>query len=311
MFEGFSGTLLNLGGTITEAYVADGTMHRVDGRTLLTAAQLSAQWTAHDISPCDSVELTFHTVFRMKEVIAADRTSRAFIACCGTDLLEDFAYAAALLLPLDRPVVFTAAALPHSAAGADGPANLRRAAQLAASVKQPTVLVVMSDTVFEPRGLVKLDPQAAQPYGAIDGARGRMRAEQAILSDGHAVETAFRCLDLADCGARVAILAQGLGTDIDFADPDRLEGLVVAGAGAGGMSLRTYERLRREFLPAMPVVLSTRCPFGFTTNPALPKYALSQARADGFLIDDYAQLNATQARIRLILQIGRTRSIEI
>ena len=85
-----------------------------------------------------------------------------------------------------------------------------------------------------------------------------------------------------------------------------LDGLVVASAGAGGLSRRTHTMLRANYLPRMPVVLSTRCPFGFAVDPGSPKYALGQAYTQGFLVHGYTGLNAIQARIRLILEIGLT-----
>jgi len=100
-----------------------------------------------------------------------------------------------------------------------------------------------------------------------------------------------------------------LGGDCDFADPGRLDGLVVAGAGAGGLSVGMLDMLRGKFLPVMPVVLSTRCPFGFSINPAIAKYALQDARADGFILDGYTQLTAPKARIRLILEIARDKKV--
>ncbi len=64
--------------------------------------------------------------------------------------------------------------------------------------------------------------------------------------------------------------------------------------------------LKARYLPVMPVVLSTRCPFGFAINLREPKYALAAARADGFLTRGYAELSAIQARIRLIAEIALT-----
>jgi hypothetical protein len=57
----------------------------------------------------------------------------------------------------------------------------------------------------------------------------------------------------------------------------------------------------------MPVVLSTRCAFGYAVDARQPKYALADARAAGFRIDGYTRLSAVQARIRLILEIGLTK----
>lgn len=307
---GCRGALLNLGGTIGELYGPAGLDERTSAATLLATARLGASWTGHDIAPIDSTEIDVDAIERAGHAIAADRTSEGFILCCGTDLLEEIAYAASLLLPAGRPIVVTAAALPASAPGTDGPANLRRAAALIASGAARGTTVVMGDAIFAPSGIVKLEPQAVQPFAAMDGPIGRFRADMPQLFASPPAEDRFRGLPADACRARVAILTQCMGAIDSFVDPAALDGLVVAGAGAGGLSARSHAMLRDRYLSAMPVVLSTRCAFGFAVNPAVAKHALAAARKDGFLIDDYARLGAVQARIRLILEIGLARRKE-
>lgn len=298
--------LLNLGGTIGENYGPDGLIRRSSAAMLLDAAGLPAHWPGHDIALLDSAELTFDVIGRASSVIAGDRESAGFILCCGTDMLEEVAYAAALLLPPGRPIVVTGAALPASEPGTDGPANLRRAAELIASGFIGGTAVVMGDAIFAPAGLAKIEPQGVQPFMAGNGPIGRFRAGMPHLTGTPTPDDQFRGLTAADCGARVAILSECIGgTDI-FIDPASLDGLVVAAAGAGGMSRRTHAMLKARYLPVMPVVLSTRCPFGFSINLDQPKFALAAARADGFRTRGYSQLSAVQARIRLIAEIGLT-----
>jgi L-asparaginase/Glu-tRNA(Gln) amidotransferase subunit D len=200
----------------------------------------------------------------------------------------------------------TAAASPASEPGTDGPANLRRAAALITSGLVGGTLVVMGDAIFAPAGIAKIEPQAIQPFAAGDGPIGRFRGGIPHLAEGPRPEDRFLGLTATDCRARVAILNECLGGTELFVDPALLDGLIVASAGAGGLSQRTLAMLRACYLPAMPVVLSTRCAFGYAVSPSLPKYALATARADGFLIEGYTQLSAVQARIRLILEIGLT-----
>lgn len=298
--------LLNVGGTIGEHYGPDGLTRRSSARMLLAAAGLPAHWPGYDVALLDSADITFDVIGLVATVIAGDRRSAGFILCCGTDLLEEVAYAAALLLPTGRPIVVTGAALPASEPGSDGPANLRRAAELVASGLIAGTTVVMGDAIFAPAGLAKIEPQGAQPFMAGDGPIGRFRGGMPRIVSAPACDDGFRGLTAEDCRARVAILSECIGgTDI-FVDPASLDGLVVAAAGAGGLSRRTYAMLKARYLPVMPVVLSTRCPFGFSINPGQPKHALAAARGDGFLTRGYSELSAVQARIRLIAQIGLT-----
>ena len=111
-------------------------------------------------------------------------------------------------------------------------------------------------------------------------------------------------LHSTECTAKVAIVSETLGGVTAGPDVHEIDGLVVAAAGAGGLSERTRKLLRDEYIPSVPVVLSTRCPFGFTVNPDTAKYSLNVARTEGLIIDGYTGLNALQARVRLILQLG-------
>lgn len=298
--------LLNLGGTIGEIYGAERLEKRLSADMLLTSAGLPPDWRGHDVALIDSVDMTFEALERASTIIRDDRNSTGFILCCGTDLLEEIAYAASLLLPSDRPIVVTAAALPASEPGADGPANLRRAAALIASGLLGGTAVVMGDAIFPPAGIVKIEPQALQPFAARDGAIGRFRGGAPNLFGSPGRDDRFRRVTADQCRARVAILKECMGGTDVFVDPSELDGLVVASAGAGGLSRRTHAMLRARYLPAMPVVLSTRSPFGYAVSCNTPKYALAAARAEGFLIHGYTELNAIQARIRLILEIGLT-----
>jgi L-asparaginase len=298
--------LLNLGGTIGEVYGTGGLARRLSAAELLAAAELPGDWPAHDVALIDSADMTFAALDIASQLIAEDQASAGFILCCGTDLLEEVAYAASLLLPTDRPIVVTAAAVPASEPGADGPANLRRAAALIASGIDVGTVVVMGDAIFAAAGIVKIEPQGVQPFSASDGPVGRFRGGAPCLVTRPPRDQRFTMLTSGDCQARVAILHECMGGVADFVDPKALDGLVVAGAGAGGLSARTMALLRTRYLPAMPVVLSTRCAFGYVVNPDLAKYDFAAARAERFRIDGYSHLSAVQARIRLILEIGLT-----
>jgi L-asparaginase len=304
----FRGAFLNLGGTIGEIHDGGGGLQRTDAGMLLAAACLPANWGAHEVHNVDSVDMTFAALFAARDIIAHDTHSDGFVMCCGTDLLDEIAFTASSIIPHDRPVVLTAASQPYSATGSDGPANLQRAAVLAAFA-QNGFHVVMGDMIFDPQRVTKFSAQALQPFDAFDGPTGRFRADLPILLKSAEAAGEFADLRAEDCTARVGIMTMGLGAAHDFIDPQRLDGLVVAAAGAGGISETMRDMLRRDFLPRMPVVLSTRCPFGFAINPAVAKYAMEGARHDGFLLDGYTHLNAAKARIRLILEIGRRRRV--
>lgn len=302
--------LLNCGGTITENYQADGTVKRLLAADLIALSGQS-DWTGRDIDPVDSCDLNFSSLCRARDVMRQDRESEAFVICCGTDAMEDVAYAAALLFDRDRPVVLTGAAIPGGNANADGPRNLADSASLArATPRGGSVLVAFAGRIFDPASIVKVWPQAVQPFGPETAIRGSIDADIVTLSGVGIADQSYAELDESDLGARVAIFMETFGLPVGFPDLAELDGIVVAGKGAGGFSAQS-EILLREAARHIPVVLSTRCPQGFRVNPALTKYAYDHAHGLGLTTAGYDGLNASKARIRLIAELGRANRSEM
>ncbi|MEK6425380.1 MAG: asparaginase domain-containing protein [Burkholderia gladioli] len=296
--------LLNCGGTITENYQADGTIQRLLARDLI-ALSAQADWIGYDIDPVDSCDLTFASLCRARDVMRQDQESDAFVLCCGTDAMEDVAYCAALLFDRERPVVLTGAAIPGGNANADGPRNLADAANLARAMSRGAgALVAFAGRIFDPASVVKLWPQGIQPFGPETAIRGFIDADFVTLAGSGIVDETYTDLDVSDLGARVAIVTETFGMLVGFPDIAGLDGIVVAGKGAGGFSALS-ERLLSEAAKHIPVVLSTRCAQGFRVNPAVSKYAYGHAHNLGLITAGYDGLNASKARIRLIAELGR------
>lgn len=299
--------LLNCGGTITERYRPDGTLDRLGAHDLAGLTGPTA-WAVHDVEAVDSSDLTFASVCGAREAMRRDRESGAFVLCCGTDAMEDMAYASALLLDRDRPIVLTGAALPGGSEGSDALSNLRDAALLARAMPSGAgPLVAFAGRAFDPVCMVKIWPQAVQPFGPDVAVRGAMAAGLVTLTGGCGKADSYADLDAADLDARVAIVTETFGPLAGFLDADALDGLVVAGKGAGGIAAGSEADLRRA-AARIPVVLSTRCPQGFHVNPAVAKHAFERAHALGLVTAGYEGLNASKACIRLVAELGRVRS---
>lgn len=296
--------LLNCGGTITERYRLDGTLDRLSAHDLVDLTG-STEWTVHDVEGVDSADLTFASICKAREAMRRDRESGAFVLSCGTDAMEDVAYASALLLDRDRPVVLTGAALPGGSEASDALSNLRDAALLARALPRGTgPLVVFAGRVFDPVSMVKVRPQAVQPFGPDLAVRGVIEAGLVTLTGGCGGADSYADLDAADLDARVAIVTETFGAFVGFPDETALDGLVVAGKGAGGIATGSEAALRRA-AARIPVVLSTRCPQGFRVNPAVTKHAFERAHGLGLVTAGYEGLNASKACIRLVAELGR------
>ncbi|AGB73927.1 MULTISPECIES: asparaginase domain-containing protein [Rhizobium] len=297
--------LLNCGGTITENYQPDGSIKRLLARDLIEL-DTSTDWIGHDVDAVDSCDLNFKSICRARDVMRQDQNCDAFVLCCGTDAMEDVAYAAALLFDRDRPVVLTGAAIPGGDANADGPRNLKDAARLAKAMPQGAApLVCFAGRIFDPSSIVKVWPQAIQPFGPDTALRGSIDADIVTLTGFSTVADTYADLDVDDLDARVAIVSETFGAIAGFPDISELDGIVLAGKGAGGFSAQSETRLR-EAARRIPVVLSTRCAQGIRVNPAVTKYAYQHAQSLGMITTGYDGLNASKARIRLIAELGHS-----
>lgn len=298
-------TLLNLGGTITERYEG-GAVYRLSAADLVARAASPALRRGCDVEVVDSTDLDLGSLVRARSAMRADPEAGAFVLCCGTDALEEVAYAAALLLDRERPVVVTGAIHPSDHPAADGGVNLAAAADLALRMPRgASPVVAFGRRVFDPARIVKLDPRAAAPFGPRGAVLGRCD------DDPNAWIRAATCIARAapaasPAGIRVSIIPFHFGAAPAIPDAGAVDGLVLAGAGAGGIGQHARAALA-PLARRMPVVVSTRCPTGFPPAAGDPKHGLAEERRLGFVVDGYAGLDAAKARLKLIMDIASAR----
>jgi L-asparaginase len=270
--------VFTLGGTIammTEPGSPDAGAAPVLGATQLLGsvpglAGLPASPVLHDFRQLPSSALTIDDVLALSAAIAAelDAGCAGAVVVQGTDTIEETSYLLDLLHRGDQPVVVTGAMRTRDAAGADGPANLLAALQAAASpdLAGLGVLVVFADEIHAARYVRKahatsiaafLSPSAG-PVGHVIEGRVRLLARPARP-----------VLDLPDSasaaggggGAQVGLVTMTLGDDGAMlravADAGVLDGLVVAGFGAGHVPPGVAEILY-ELAARMPVVIASR-----------------------------------------------------
>jgi L-asparaginase len=233
-------------------------------------AGLPASPVLHDFRQLPSSALTIDDVLALSAAIAAelDAGCAGAVVVQGTDTIEETSYLLDLLHRGDQPVVVTGAMRTRDAAGADGPANLLAALQAAASpdLAGLGVLVVFADEIHAARYVRKahatsiaafLSPSAG-PVGHVIEGRVRLLARPVRP-----------VLDLPDSasaaggggGAQVGLVTMTLGDDGAMlravADAGVLDGLVVAGFGAGHVPPGVAEILY-ELAARMPVVIASR-----------------------------------------------------
>lgn len=222
----------------------------------------------------------------------------------GTDTMEETAFALDLLCPGQAPIVLTGAMRDPSRPGADGPANLLAAVQVAASTQARGLgaLVVMNDEIHSARfvskthtsSLCAFQSRPAGPLGWVSEGRTAMAARPIgrfhvhVPSCTDVPPVALVRLGFDDDGRVLPALA-GLG----------FQGAVIEGFGGGHVTPRMVplvEHLARE----MPVVLASRTGCGETLHSTY-RYPGSEIELLELGLIPAGALNGLKARLLLSL----------
>lgn len=211
-----------------------------------------------------SPHLQFQDLEALAEAIrgAVATGARGIVITQGTDTIEETAFALDCLLDLDTPIVVTGAMRNPTVPGADGPANLLAAVQVAISdvARGQGCLVVMNDEIHAARFVRKThtsSPAAftsplAGPVGWISEGNVRLPVRTKH------VPSIRQAADVRN--ARVALLTVALGDDgalIKAAVDAGFDGMVVEATGGGHVSPAIADALE-EAASRMSVVLASR-----------------------------------------------------
>lgn len=224
----------------------------------------------------------------------------------GTDTLEEVAYLVDEVIPLNVPLIFTGAMRPAWAEDYDGVRNLENALRLALTVSPDYgVLVTLNNEVFEAWSVYKSDT------GTLDGFTARRGAPSGRLIGNH-IELHWQPSSHVRYGrmplslpSAVPILTMGVGDDavlLEHAAAEKMQGIVIAGMGAGTIPPVAYERVVAVIKRNIPVVLCSSAASGYTAEDRYYPGAYDDLRAVGVTIENH--LNARKTRIRLLLSLG-------
>ena len=245
-----------------------------------------------------------------KRIDALSQTEHydGFVVTHGTDTLEESAYFLHLVLKTEAPVVLTGAMRPATATSADGPLNLLQSVALAASAKARGhgVLVAFNEGIYSARDVRKGNSFRTHAITGGDmGTLGLMREEEPIFYHKslkpHTVATEFFAQGLSSL-PRVAVASFHVDAQADILDylAGTNDGLVVAGAGDGQVSLSWEARMRALAGAGFPIVRATRVPDGAVFRGAgMPDHELGTVAA--------GTLSPEKARVLLSLALTRTR----
>lgn len=265
-----------------------------------------ARISAEQISSIGSQDMNdtvwFDLVHRITDIFAKDQADGVVITH-GTDTAEETAFFLNATLPAGKPVVLVGSMRPSTATGADGPANLYEAIEVAASPQSAGrgVLVVLNDTIHYARWVQKTNTTSVEtfqsanagPAGYVDPSSVRF-----VQPAPHALPPLH--LPPAPPLPRVEIIYSHANMDaapIDGAVAAGAKGLVLAGVGDGNTSKSALDALAEAARKGVIVVRSTRVGTGFVNrNVEVDDDKL------GFAVS--LDLNPQKARILLQLLIA-------
>ncbi len=254
-------------------------------------------------------EVWFKLAKRAQELLDNSRIQGVVITH-GTDTLEESAYFLNLVLRSTKPVVLVGAMRNASSLSADGALNLYNALSVALNEKSANkgVLVVMDDTIFSAREVVKTHTTHTSTFKALNSGAigsvyyGKVRYYMQPLRK-HTTESEFSILELNPPLSKVDIIYTHAGMTPDLFQASlnsHAKGVVIAGVGNGNVSAGLLKAMQEASEMGVVIVRSSRVGSGGVI--------LGEIDDKAFITSD--NLNPQKARVLLQLALTKTNDKE-
>lgn len=267
-----------------------------------------AELESKELFSVDSCDMNFANLMVLSNYInekAQSNNFDGFVITHGTDTLEETAYFLNLTLKTEKPVVITGAMRPSTAMSADGPMNLYQAVALATSQKAfgKGVLITFADGIYSARDVAKINTFRTDAFSQKDlGCLGYMHDSDVFMysecTQKHCPNTEFEVQNIEKL-PKVEIVTFYPGADINILKyiSQNADGIVVAGAGAGGCSTEWNNEIEKILSQGTPIVRSSRVGNG------LVNYSKDQIYKKGVFAGN---LSPQKARVLLTLALTKT-----
>ncbi|QCX27861.1 asparaginase [Nocardioides jishulii] len=313
--------LFALGGTIASvpAYEEEGALPAVGADDLLASVpQLAgvAEVRATQVLQVPSCEVTVRDLVGLvgRLQAAVEAGAQGVVVTQGTDTLEEAAFVVDLLWDRPEPVVFTGALRTPDSPGADGPANLLAAVQVAASdaARDLGVVVCLNAEIHAARLVRKThasNPAAftspgAGPLGWVSEGRVGIVTRPVRSAPWRELD-AVKSLNAGTTLPRVALVRVGLGEDahlLEAVEAASFDGVVVEGVG-GGHVPRALVPVLARLAERTPVLLASRTGAGEVLSRT---YGYPGAEIDLLSrgLVGVGRLDGAKARLALVLALA-------
>ncbi|TVY39831.1 putative L-asparaginase [Lachnellula occidentalis] len=219
---------------------------------------------------------------QINKYVCEDPTMSGAVVTHGTDVLEETAFFLDAVVNCGKPVIIVGAMRPSTAISADGPYNLLEAVTVAASplARDRGAMVVMNDRIVSAYYVTKTNANTMDTFKAPEmGNLGTLVSDVPYFFYPPVKPTGKNELSIANVTAipRVDILFayEDMKNDTLYnAIASGARGIVIAGAGAGGVSTSFGYAVADVIAKyGVPVVFSTRAMSGEVPSVALPQIA--------------------------------------
>ena len=272
-------TLFALGGTISAHHpdrlelcnYRTGHYSAADFLTAVPELSRLADIALEQLDNVTSTAIDANHWFTLKERIEQCLVEQdAVVISQGTNTLEETAFFLHLTLNTNKPVIVTGAQKPLSALGSDVYFNLLNSFYVATSPQAAGqgVLVVMNDKIFSAQDVSKTHTYHLESFQALNsGPLGRIEANHQVhfmqrTASKHTTHSPFNTVSAPTQLPYIPIIYSHAGADQQLIEAllahTQLDGLVVAGTGAGRCSPLEEDAIKQVRARGIPVVMTSR-----------------------------------------------------
>ena len=261
-------------------------------------------------SPCIDTATVFALRDTLRKLLADEKVAGAVVTH-GTATLEETAYMIDITLGASKPVVVTGSQRDFDEKDSDGPRNLLYAVKIAAdpaSVERG-VLVALGGEIHSAREAVKSHTYSINAFTSRDAGRIGMVSKEGVIYFSRPERRVHLEVDHVKTNVQFVVLTQGSQDLLLRACiQNRVDGIVVDGAGAGNLNLPFYHGVCDALREGIPVVISSR----HLAGPPHPSKgypgSLRSVVQHGAISAGY--LSGVKARILLMVALAHTRDRE-
>ncbi len=272
-------TLFALGGTISAHHpdrlelcdYRSGHYSAADFLTAIPELEKLADITPVQMSNVTSTAIDTHDWFNLKEQIEQCLLIQdAVVITQGTNTLEETAFFLNLTLNTTKPVIITGAQKPFSALGSDAYFNLLNSLRVAVCPQAvgQGVLTVFNDKIYSAQDVSKTHTYHLDAFQAPNnGPVGRIEADSQVhfmhqSTVAHTTNSLFCNITMPTRIPYIPIIYSHAGADQQLIEAllayKQLDGLVIAGTGAGRCSPLEEHAIKQVRARGIPVVMTSR-----------------------------------------------------